>query len=142
MGYARPVVQMHDAVYLVKPRAEIPGIAANAEGIGVRAYFQHLHILLHIAGQAAAVAREHEADAARVRHILHCRFPAHHDYVRVLKLFCDVLRYIQTVAAAGKAEYNVLAHCTPPQKFICIVLIILQQTRRYYNCFVGNVYKN
>ena len=64
-----PVIKMYDLVDLIKACAQIARVAANAEGIGVGADLYHFHILLHVAGKPAAVAREHESDSPRIRDI-------------------------------------------------------------------------
>ena len=112
---------MYDLVDLIKACAQIARVAANAEGIGVGADLYHFHILLHVAGKPAAVAREHEADSPRIRDICDRRFTSHHHNIRVFEFFCDVFCYVQAVSAAGKAEYYIFAHCLPPILF-CIVL--------------------
>ena len=110
VGYARPVIQRHDVMDLRHAHAGVTGIAHDAESVALGVDAQLGDKLLHIAGQAACVAREHEADTLCAAHVFHLRLCAHHNNVRVSKALCDVFCDVETVAAAGITEYNVFAH--------------------------------
>ena len=109
---AGPQIELELLVDLVQAAAEISGVLADGEGVGIRRDPDAAEKALDVTGQTAAIAGDDKADALRVSNIgLHRRL-THHDDVRIAETFCDVLCKVQTVAASGIAEYNVFAHCS------------------------------
>ena len=112
MRKAGPQIELELLVDLVQTAAEVSGVLADGEGVGIRRDPDAAEKALDVTGQTAAIAGDDKADALGVSYIGFHRRLAHHDDVRIAETFCDVLCKVQTVAASGIAEYNVFAHCS------------------------------
>ena len=110
LGDGVPVVQAHDLIDLVQAAAHVAGELLHSEGVGARGDLDGLDVLLHVAGQAAAVAGEHKAHALGLGGVGLGREGAHHDDVGVAQDLGDVLGHVETVAGAGIAIDDVFAH--------------------------------
>ena len=93
-------MQPHDLVELMQAAAHVARVLHDAEPVRVRSDPDISHILLHVAGQTAAVAGEDEADSVIAARVGDLWTAAHHDDVGVSKLLCDVLCHVKAVAGA------------------------------------------
>lgn len=110
MVHGLPVAQGNELIELREPGAGVAGRLTHAEDVAVAVDLKLLHVFQKVHRGAAAVAREHEADALCAARVLHGRVPAQGDDVRPAQSPGDVLRHIETVAGAGPVEDDVFAH--------------------------------